>query len=652
LDAEARLAGLVQGTTRVEEATLRASGDLERLVAEVEAQGSLPDPFVISGAGSFRQEGTTQRATLDRLTGEIAEVPMRLVRPATVRLEAGTVELDGLELEVDTARLDIRGSLGPERVDGRARLDGLDLERLAAFGVPAVVGRLDAAVDLAGTRTAPRIDGSLDVGGLALGDGAGDVDMEIAAGFALADGRLGLVTTASGLGETPVRLDANLPIGLSLEPFVLDVPDPLPLDARLLATIDLARLGQWLALDGQRLAGRLDAEVTVDGTTRTPELEGQLAMADGLVEDLTVGALLTDLTVDVAATTDRLVIRRVDAGDGLGGTASLVGDVVFGGDEVALLDLALDLERFHAPQSEMLLVETSGRTTVQGTPRALDVFGRLTVNSGEIRIPENGAQSFPTLNPVEASALEEDTGEPAPTQQPSVVDLDIVVDIPGRVFVRGRGLVSEWGGNITVTGDARSPRIVGGIGYRRGQLDLLGRRFAFREGEILFGGAFPPDPTVDIEMAVELSDVVALLAVSGPALDPTISVTSDPPLPEDEVLSRLIFDRGVERLNAVQAVRLAVAVDTLRGGGGGLLETTRNLFGLDTIDVAGDSLEDASLRAGVYVTDEIFLQLEQGLAPGSGSARVEIELTPRITLHSEVREDQSNSIGLGWSMDY
>ncbi len=651
LDAAIDVTGVVQDELRVEQARVTARGTLAAMALDFSANGGLPDPFDVTGAGRFAQTDGVTTASLTALEGDIAAVPMRLTRPATVRLDDGTIELDGLELEVDTARLDIRGSLTPNRVAASVRLADLDLRRLEPLGAPPLVGMVALDVDLAGTPQAPTVRGEVRLRGFALGADPSPVDLGVTLGFDLGGGRLTAAVVTGGLGDPPLRIDASVPARFALEPFVFDLPDPLPLDARITGTVLLERVADWLALDGQTVAGRLDADLAVGGTTAVPALTGRVAMAGGRVEDVVVGALLTDLTVDVRAEGDRLVIDRIGARDGAVGSFDLTGDVAFGGAAGVALDLALDMDRFEVPQSDEIMIETSGRATVAGTPEALDVFGRFTVNRGEIRIPEGGAAGFPTLEVIDAA-------DPPPAvvvgdEVASRIDLDVVVDVPGRLFVRGRGLVSEWGGRIEVTGDASSPRVVGGIAYRRGQLDLLGRRFEFRRGEVTLDGAFPPDPTLDIETTVQLTDVLAVLSISGPALDPTITATSEPPLPEDEVLSRLIFDRGTERLNAVQAVRLAMAVETLRGGGGGgFLEGTRSLLGLDTIDVAGESADDASIRAGIYVTDGIFLQLEQGLAPGSGSARVEIELTPRIKVETEVREDQTSSVGLRWSYDY
>ena len=254
---------------------------------------------------------------------------------------------------------------------------------------------------------------------------------------------------------------------------------------------------------------------------------------------------------------------------------------------------------------------------------------------------------------VERAELEDaaDEEEPGPG---GTVALDIRVDIPGRLFVRGRGLVSEWGGGIEVGGTAAAPSIEGMIEYRRGFFDLFDRRFQLRTGELNFTGATPPDPFVLVEATVELPDTLAVLRIDGPALDPELTVTSEPPLPEDEVLAQLLFDRNASELNTFQSLRLAAAVNELRGGGAGfgVLDRLRTGLGVDTLGIGGESAEDATLQAGTYLSEDVFVEIERGLQPGSAGATVEVELTPRIQVETKVREDSTASVGLTWSFDY
>src|SRR5207237_6817792 len=93
--------------------------------------------------------------------------------------------------------------------------------------------------------------------------------------------------------------------------------------------------------------------------------------------------------------------------------------------------------------------------------------------------------------------------------------LDIQIAVPGRVFVRGRGLDSEWRGRINVTGSSDTPRIVGSLEALRGTFAFLGQTFKVARGHIAFDGAAAIDPTLDIVAEIAAPDITAQVLVAG-----------------------------------------------------------------------------------------------------------------------------------------
>ena len=47
-----------------------------------------------------------------------------------------------------------------------------------------------------------------------------------------------------------------------------------------------------------------------------------------------------------------------------------------------------------------------------------------------------------------------------------------------------------------------------------------------------------------------------------------------------------------------------------------------------------------------------FIGVERGLNQGSGKVSVEWELTPSVTVETEVNEGNNSSIGMNWKHDY
>jgi translocation and assembly module TamB len=235
--------------------------------------------------------------------------------------------------------------------------------------------------------------------------------------------------------------------------------------------------------------------------------------------------------------------------------------------------------------------------------------------------------------------------------------LDIGIEAPARVFVRGRGLDSEWGGNLKISGTAAEPSIRGDVSVVRGKYNFFGKIFSLSKGFISFSGGQPPMPRFDVTAEHQLPDMTARIRITGSPSAPDIQIESDPPLPEDEVLARLLFGRSAGDMTPFQALRLAQAVNAMRGGGGNIMsffDRTRRLLGVDQLDIRRSDQNGGgtSVSAGKYVSENVYLEVEKGLDSESGKVSAEVELTPNVTVESEAGVDSGSGIGINWKWDY
>ncbi len=146
------------------------------------------------------------------------------------------------------------------------------------------------------------------------------------------------------------------------------------------------------------------------------------------------------------------------------------------------------------------------------------------------------------------------------------IRLDVTLNAPNRVFVRGRGLDLELGGTIRVTGPISDVGVTGAFELQRGRFQLLSRRLDFQRATLTFDDALVP--TLDLLAASDTGQVTVYIAITGPANDPSFTFTSSPALPQDEVLARLIFGQGTADLSPLQIAQLASAAAQLSGVGG------------------------------------------------------------------------------------
>ena len=318
------------------------------------------------------------------------------------------------------------------------------------------------------------------------------------------------------------------------------------------------------------------------------------------------------------------------------------------------------LNRNRIVRMDVASATVNGSGALEGTFKRATLRGQFTIEPAEIQIPKRLPASFTAVHVVE---IHESEGGVRPDQsegsksadEADNLFLELSVKIPGRVLVNGRGLESEWKGDLTLKGKASQPELTGVLSLVRGRFDLLSKTFDLKRGSISFAGAVPPRPLLDITGEARAKDLLARLQVTGFIESLQIKLTSEPPYPEEEILAHLLFGRRLHQITPVQAVQLADALNTLRGSEGfDLLGRTRRLLHVDELSIGqtGENEDKPSLKVGKYVSENVYIRVESGISPDTGKASVEWTVTPNITVETEVGVNASAGVGVNWRWDY
>src|SRR3546814_2631726 len=151
------------------------------------------------------------------------------------------------------------------------------------------------------------------------------------------------------------------------------------------------------------------------------------------------------------------------------------------------------------------------------------------------------------------------------------------------------------------------------------------------------------------------SGVTTILNVTGRAFDPQISFTSNPALPQDEVVARILFGSSVANLSAIQAVQLASSLNALRGGGGGLnpLGKLRSATGIDRLRILGSDKatgRGTDLAAGQHISDDIYVEIITD-ARGFTATQLEISLSKSLSVLSQAGSFGSSALNVRYKKD-
>ncbi|MFD2173030.1 translocation/assembly module TamB domain-containing protein [Rhodobacter lacus] len=659
---------------------------------------------LLSGAFDAEAAVTGQNLTLDQPQADALFSGTSTITVSAKRDETG-LALRSLRAKADTLTLAASGKLTSAANDLTATLDLADLARLGG----GYDGAAHAQAQLSGALGARQLVLSGNARDLALaqaalnrilaGESRFSVTLsETKTGFGLADLAL---TTPQLTASAKARAGAAnlLDIALKLaDARVLapGFPGPVTLSGTFgqgatSFALDLAGTGPGgtrAALKGSIARDFSDADLTIKG-------QSESALVNGLIEPYTVsGPLAFDLALrgapglsalsgTVKGTGLRLSLPTLgQALEAISATATLAGGraqvsaegAFVGGGTIRVTgpiglsspfpsDLAITLARAHLRDPELYDTRVSGQVGVAGGLTGnLRITGALSLAETELRIPSSGlggAAAIPDItHRHEPSAVHTTRARAGLIETASAsgggssrrIALDLALSAPNQIFVRGRGLDAELGGQLRITGTTDAIVPIGQFNLIRGRLDVLGKRFTLAEGQVALQGALTP--WVLFQATTSQEDTAITLTLQGAAAEPSLTIASSPELPEEEVLARLLFDKGLTTLSPLQAAQLASAVATLAGKGGeGIVAKLRKGFGLDDLDVGTDDSGNASVRAGKYLSENLYSDVSVD-ATGQAEVTLNLDITKQLTARGTVGSDGDSALGLFFEKDY
>ncbi|MGR9107720.1 MAG: translocation/assembly module TamB domain-containing protein [Gammaproteobacteria bacterium] len=562
------------------------------------------------------------RVTFSSLEATWKEQLFKLLAPARIDYQDGlTIERLRLALGKQ-GKLDVSGRVMPNlSLEVSLREVPADLAKLFAPGLD-LDGVLQANAHLHGPLEHPAGSITLSAKGIRLRSGSGRAmpPADLGASAEL-DGDRARIDARLNAGSSTLNLSGNA---------AFDPSGPLDLSAR--GSLDLALLEPVLAAQGRRARGRITLDARTAGSRAAPIVRGTVELSGGELLDYVQGAHIGEMTALLRADGDTLYLDRFDARAGPG-TIHAQGNIGIAAEGVPV-DLRLSARNAQPLSSDRITVDLNADLTLKGQAvKQMLAAGRIHINRAEIMIPERTPASIAVL---EIRKPGEQT--PPPSKQGPAIGLDLEIDAPNAIFVRGRGVDAELAGKIRIRGTTARIKPLGDFEMRRGQFSLAGQTLTFSKGEVGFHGGSLSDPSLLFIAKTFGGGVTAILTVEGTANKPKIQLSSDPSMPQDEVLAQLLFGRGTANLSPLEWVQIASAVSSLTGvtSGGNPLETVRKGLGLDRLSFGSDTSGSPTLEAGRYVAPGIYVGTKQGVSGTGTQATVQIDVTKGLKVQSSI----------------
>ncbi len=401
------------------------------------------------------------------------------------------------------------------------------------------------------------------------------------------------------------------------------------------------------------LSGPVQIGADVTGRLADPRIRGLVRSENARIASGVMGTVLTGVKTAGRFDGSRLVIERFEASDGKAGTITGSGAFDLAAARGFGMDLRLEAKNALVINRDDICASVSGPVTIRSDGAGGTIAGEVTLNSSRYRLGRaTAAAAIPHLNITEINLPEGDEEVRATTPW----QLDLRARAPGGMKVTGLGLDSEWSADLRIDGEPTNPRIRGRADLVRGDYEFAGRDFDLERGAIRFDGSVPANPALDIQANADTQGLNATIRVTGTALKPEIAFSSVPALPEDELLSRLLFGTSITSLSAPEALQLAGAVAALQEGGDGLnpINALRRAAGLDRLRILSadpQTGQQTAIAAGKFITRRAYVEI---ISDGAGysATRAEFQFTRWLSVLSTISTIGRQSVNVRISRDY
>ncbi|KAA0972222.1 hypothetical protein FPY71_03695 [Aureimonas fodinaquatilis] len=604
----------------------------------------------VSGKGTATGTLGQPQAIFELAGSGLSAAPLRQSGVDTVALDvAGTYRDDTLTLararvQAGGGTLDASGSIG-RTMNMRLALNSLPLA-LANIASPTLgaQGTLSGEANATGSVSSPQVAYNLSMSGFSIAQArdAGVGPLNGAFNGNYAGNRVTLNGNVSGSG---IQFTANGAVNLAGTP---------AFDIAVNGNAPLALANQFLAEGGRSIQGDVNINARIAGTAASPDVTGTISTTGARFVDTGVNLAVENITTTIALSGNRATFNSFSAALGSGGTINVSGGIGLGAGFPA--DLTITIRDGRYADGELFSTRLNADLTVTGPLTGAAVLGG-TINAQEINIvvPDSLPSSLAQLDVryVNAPAavlrqqqeINPDSG--ATGTSGGGISLNVTLNAPNRVFVRGRGLDLELGGSIQIAGPLSNLGIVGSFDLERGYFQILSRRLEFQRASLSFTGNLIP--TLDFLAESDAGQARVYVAVRGPAENPTFTFSSNPALPQDEVLAQLIFGQSTSNLSPVQIAQLASAAASLAGVGGstGLLDNLRSKLGVDNLDITTTEDGQAAVGVGQYLNDKTYVGVDS-----TGRVSIDLDLGRDFKARGAVTATGGGEVGVFYEKEY
>lgn len=568
-----------------------------------------------------------------------------------IAIESMSLDLDGNRL------LQASGVYNPQKVDIFLESRRLPTRSLTSLGANLNPGLLDLELRLSGKAQAPQLNGQLRYDLEPVNNDGGnetshysaiatirtrEETLDIDTHFTRNEAALGQLTTLIPLAPySDIWLNQALPDDKLLT----------PLHATVQANMDLQPLSSFINADMHRISGQIDSTVKLSGTLKDPRFSGVIDLTSANYENTLLGTQVRKINCHINISNHQASISQCDANDSNSGRYNISGDAQLPTDDSnGNIDLSIKVDHVNIIRRPDIESQTTGEFRLKGDFDEALASGHMNIAPLDISTEASWGDSIPAIE-IEKEVLDTPNAREPALKLPRIL-LDLTFSADQKAYVRGRGLDAELQGSINVRGDTKNPNYYGQFKTVRGHLEVFGKRFTLQEGQ---ADVANNSVSFTVPSVYEKDGTTIYAELYGTEEEIKIRLSSIPSMPEDEILAFIIFGKALQKITPFEAVRLAGAIQTLRGGKPFFdpVGSARDILGVDTIAISSES-DGLNVGVGKYINEKVYLEIERNPNPSQPwRGNVKIEVTPSVNLETSTGGSSGiEGAEIKWKHDY
>lgn len=629
----------------------------------VTANGDWVGPFSLTVNGTSQVSAGAQTISIRRLVGRLREESLAMESLLEITSQDSQISVKPFRLRWGQGLMEGHGTYLPDELNIALKLQNIALDIAGPlFTAVPIQGVLSGDGTITGRADNPEMHWKLTGDKVSIANRTLSLipPLNTSVTVDARDHRLAMRGEIVGLGQQPLQVVADLPVTLTLGAHSsAQIERSKPMSASLQASGEISPILETILPGVTHLTGYANIALKVQGTINQPTIGGLLDFSNCTFDSLETGCILKNIRARFEAQGDRLVVKEFSASDGEKGTITGTGVAQLDTAVGALYDLNFLLDNVVLVRRDFVKGAGSGRLQLKGQGANAIATGEITTTLLDITIPQDSPAS---VTAIDVTFVNRPPGKRKPVLQPKVdhpIQLDVTIKVPDNAQIHSPELSSQWRGEIALKGHTEAVRAMGEWKLTQGEYKLNGRPYVLSKGKISFAGDVENDTTFSVVASQEIDSGLIEAVVRGSLRAPTLSLRANPPMPQREILSWMLFGRGVSEASPFETSQLNQLALNLPSSSGksskpSVLNRLQKL-GIDRINI--DSYDDGvqnnvSVNIGKYLAKGLYISLNKGVNSEKNGVSVEADVLRNVKLKGEVSDDAASKMLLMWRHDY